>query len=91
MHKSCICTNAGIAFVGKQGPEFVTCAVELLHSGLDLLPELLRGEEEAVLKLLLVLLQHDVTVNQHLLETHPLVIQHLPHVLHLWVNQDVGF
>ncbi len=65
----------------------MTCAVELLQSGLDLLLELLSGEEEAVLKLLLVLLQHRVTVNQHLLEPHPLPIQHFTHILHLWVNQ----
>lgn len=65
----------------------VTCAVELKNSGLDLLLELLRGENKAVLELLLVLLQHDVTVNQHLLEPHPLPIQHLTQILHLWVNQ----
>lgn len=63
----------------------MTCAVELLQSGLDLLLELLSGEDEAVLKFLFVLLQHDVTVNQHLLEPHPLPIQHFTHILHLRV------
>lgn len=85
-HKSYFCTNGG-----KQCPECVTCVVELLHSGQNLPLELLRGVEDVVLKLLLVLLQHDVTVNQHLLEPHPLAIQHLTHFLHLWVNQVIKF
>lgn len=68
----------------------MTCGVELLHSGLDLGFEFLRGEEEAVLKPFLVLLKHDVAVNQHLLEPHPLPIQHLPQVLDLWVNKVLG-
>lgn len=66
--------------------ECVTCFVELLQNGLDLLLELLRGEDEAALKLLLVLLQHRVTVNQHTLEPNPLPIQILTHILHLWVK-----
>lgn len=70
--------------------KYVTCAVELLHSGLDLLFEFLRGKDEGVLKLLLVLLQHDVAVYQHLLEPHPLPIQYLPQVLYLWVNKVAG-
>lgn len=66
--------------------ECVTCFVELLQSGLDLLLELLTGEDEAALKLLPVLLQHRVTVNQHTLEPNPLPIQILTHILHLWVK-----
>lgn len=67
--------------------EYMTCFVELLQSSLDLLLELLRGEDEVVLELLLVLLQHPVTVNQPTLEPHPLSIQILAHILHLWVNE----
>ncbi len=59
----------------------MTFGVELLQSSLDLLLELLRGEDEAVLKLPLVLLQHYFAVNQHLLEPHPLRIQDITKVL----------
>lgn len=65
----------------------VTCGTELLHSGLNLLLQLLVREEEAVLKLFLLFLQHDVTVDQHLLEPHPLLIQHIMHFLHLQRNR----
>lgn len=47
------------------------------------LPELLCWEDEAPLELVLVILQHDVTVYDHLLEPHLLPNQALQHLLHL--------
>lgn len=62
----------------------LTCVVEFIQNGLELLCEL---GDHGVPKLLLLLLQHDVTVNQHLLEPHPLPVHPLTHILHLLVNQ----
>ena len=67
----------------------MTCVAELLQSGLDTLLEVLGGEDEAALEFLFLLLQHGVTVNQDLLEPHPVPIQHSKHQLHLWVKQSV--
>lgn len=65
----------------------MTCFTEVCKSDVALLLELLSRKDEAVLKLHLLFLQHDVTVKQQLLEPHPPLIQHLTHFLHLWVNQ----
>ncbi|TNN76758.1 hypothetical protein EYF80_013007 [Liparis tanakae] len=37
-----------------------------------------------------VALQHDVTVNHHLLEPHPLPVQHLTHILHLLLMSSLA-
>ena len=63
---------------------WVTCFTEVCKSDVALLLELLSRKDEAVLKLHLLFLQHDVTVKQQLLEPHPPLIQHLTHFLHLW-------
>lgn len=65
----------------------MTCAAEVLHSAVDLLIEILRLDQEAVLEFFSLLLQHVFTVNQDLLEPHPIAIYNLTHLLHLWVNQ----
>lgn len=62
----------------------MTCAFELLQSGLDFPLELLRGDDDFAPKLLLMPLQLDFTVNYHLLEPLPLLIQLVTYILHLW-------
>lgn len=72
---------------GERYTEAVTFGAELLHSGLNLLLQLLVRDYQAVLKLFLLFLQLDVTVDQHLLEPHPFLIQHITHFLHLQRNR----
>lgn len=48
--------------------------------------ELLVGGGQVVLELLLLLLQHGVTVQHHLLEPHPLLVQVLAQVEYLEAN-----
>lgn len=61
----------------------MTCLSKVLQSHFGLFPEVLSGEEEAVLKCLLLLLQRLVIINQFLLERIPLSIQPVMQVLHL--------
>ena len=61
----------------------MTCFVELILSGLNRQLELLRGEDQVVLKILLVLVQILFAFLQHTLEPQPLLVQVLTHFLHL--------
>lgn len=65
----------------------MTCFVELIQSGLNRQLELLRGKDEVVLKILLVLIQILLTFLQHTLEPQPFLIQVLTHFLHLGENR----
>lgn len=67
----------------EAGEESGTFVVEVLHSRLDLLLQLLRGEDQAVCKRFPVLLQKAFSVNQNLLEPKPLLSQAFIHVLDL--------
>lgn len=61
----------------------MTCFSKALQTVLGLFPEILRGEEEAVLKLLLLLLQRLVIVDQFTLEQFPFSVELPVQILHL--------